>query len=50
MKEATKKLPYDIPLGIAEQFKIDCKKEGTPATQVLIRLMQEYQKEIEKGT
>ena len=48
MKELTKKLGYDIPVSVAEQFKNDCEVAREVATHVLIKLMQEYGEKVKE--
>lgn len=44
MPEPKIKLPYDVPFHIYEILKEDAKKENIPATQLLIRLIEENHK------
>ncbi len=41
MVEPKVKLPYDVPPRIKEMLVNDAKKENIPATQLLIRLIEE---------
>lgn len=41
LKEPKTKLPYDIPVKYYEMLKADAKKDGVPATQLLIRLIEQ---------
>jgi len=46
IKEATKKLPYDMPRSIAKTLTEDAKKMGLAATHLLIKLINDNHERI----